>query len=492
MKTTAVVSRYLVALALLAVVTAAAVRIHLNATTAGFVYLIAILGIAVWSGLTISLLSSIVATAFYNFYFLPPYRTFTIQDPANWVALTAFFVASLVVSRLVVNARGQAESAHARQQELEALYGLSIDLFAATSRVGALAEATTRVLTRVGAVSGGLVLFGASTYAQQVVTWNGDAEEEIKDLIAGVGRHREPLEFPGRNGRDVFLPLNVGGHVGGVLVVRGSAATVRALESVAALVALAVERERFMADSAHLQALRESDALKTSILRAVSHDLTTPLTTIALHVESLRQNFSGNDAASRSIAVLSEQSDRLRRRIENLLTLARLESGQFAPRPEPTPAADLFHAAREHLSALAEKRPFEVQIDDDCPDVQVDPVLAVEILVNLIENADRVSPPGRPLLLIAHRHPVDHSRVRIEVLDEGPGIRQTTEPADRFLSEAQESGDAGRRGLGLQIARGLAVANRGEVSLSNRLGGGAAARLDLPAATIPAVAEASA
>jgi two-component system sensor histidine kinase KdpD len=238
-----------------------------------------------------------------------------------------------------------------------------------------------------------------------------------------------------------------------------------------------------------VQALRESDALKTSILRAVSHDLTTPLTTIALQVESLRQKLGANPAAAGSINVLSEQSDRLRRRIENLLTLARLESGKFVPRPEPTPPADLFHTAREHLAALAERRPFEVQIDDDCPDAMVDPVLAVEILVNLIENADRVSPPGTPLRLVAHRHPVDSSRVRIEVLDEGPGIHQTTEPAERFLSEAEEEGDVGRRGLGLEIAQGLAAANRGEVSLSNRPDGGAAARLDLPAATIAAAAE---
>ncbi len=479
------IGRLLVSLAVVAAVTGVAVRVGANAATVGFAYLITILGIAVWGGLTISLISSIAATACYNYFFLPPVGTFTIQDPANWIALATFFIASLVVSRLVVNAREEAELAAARQRDVEALYSLSIDLFTATSRVGALMEATTRVLSNVGAVGGGLVLFGGSPHIQQVVAWIGQKEDEIEDLIAGVGRHQEPLEFPSRGGRDVYLPLNVGGRVGGVLVVRRSSATVRALESVAALLALAVERERFMATNAHLQALRESEALKTSILRAVSHDLTTPLTAIALQVERLREQVATTDPALRTVVLISEQSDRLRRRIENLLTMARLESGKSVPRPEPTPPSDLFHTAREHLALIGEKRRFDVEIDDDCPDVMVDPSLAVEILVNLIENADRVAPPGTPLGLIAHRHPVDGSKVRLEILDEGPGIQRATELADQFISEAEESGDSGRRGLGLEIARSLAAANHGEVTLANRPDGGAAARLDLPAAEAP-------
>ncbi len=475
---------------LIAFLTLIALRLGANAATVGFAYLILVLAISIYGGLMIGLVSSLVATACFNYFFLPPLGTWTIADPANWVALVSFFIASLIASRLVVRARTQAVNAEARRNEIEALYSLSIDLFAATNRVGALGEAATRALSNVGATGGGLILFDESPWAQRVISWIGAKDDDVEDLVAGVGRHRQTLEFPsvgpalaGRPaeagptlGRDVYLPLDVGGKVIGVLVARGSGATKRALESVAALVALAVERERFVQESSHLQALRESDALKTSLLRAVSHDLSTPLTAIGLQIERLQRQLDRGDLAD-TVSELAEQTGRLRRRIENLLAMARLEAGNFVPRPEPTPPADLFRAVREQLPLVAQN--LKVEVSEDCPDVFADPSLTLEVLVNLVENAHRASPPNSPIDLLAHRHPLNGGRVRMEILDRGPGIAE----------RATES-DTARRGLGLEIARSFAEANGGQVTLANRQGGGAVARVDLPAAILPAVAEA--
>jgi two-component system sensor histidine kinase KdpD len=463
---------------LIALLTYIALALGANATTVGFAYLILVLAISIWGGLTAGLISSLLATGCFNYFFMPPVRTWTIADPANWVALVSFLIASLIASRLVVQARTQAASAEARRNEIEALYGLSIDLFAATNRVGALGEAATRALSNVGATGGGLILFDDSPHVQRVISWVGPREDEVEDLAAGAGRHGQTLEFPARGGRDVYLPLAIGGKSIGVLVARGSQATKRALESVAALVALAVERERFVEESSHLQALRESDALKTSLLRAVSHDLSTPLTAIGMQVERLKRQLDHGDLAE-TVADLAEQTGRLRRRIENLLAMARLEAGNFVPRPEPTPPADLFRAVREHLPLLEQNHPLRVEVSDDCPDVFADPSLALEVLVNLVENADRASPPQSPIELLAHPHPLDRDRVRLEVLDRGVGI-----------AERAAEGDTARRGLGLEIARSFAAANGGQVTLANRPGGGAVARVDLPAAVLPAVAEA--
>jgi two-component system sensor histidine kinase KdpD len=468
-------TRAVLALVIVIAVTAAALRVGANAATVGFAYLITILGIAVWTNLATALVSSIVATLCYNFFFLPPVRTWTIQDPANWVALASFFVASLVATRLVVRARNEAQEAEARTKEISALYALSIDLFTATNRVGALGEAATRALANVGASGGGLVLFGGGAYDQRIVSWSGPPQDEIEDLIAGIARHKATVELPAMTGRDVYLPLNIGGGTGGniigVLAARGTYATTRALESAATLVALAVERERFLAESAHLQALQEGDALKTSLLRAVSHDLATPLTAISLQIERLRT--LTHDPA---VDAISEETARLRRRIENLLAMARLEARSVVPRPEPAPAADLFRAAREHLPLIVESRPVEVRVAPDCPEVYVDPSLALEILVNLIENAHQASPAGAPIELSAFRHPLQPDRVRLEVADRGRGI-------------ASEASDTAHRGLGLEIARSLSTASGGQVTLANRPGGGAVARVDLLAAQLPAVDE---
>lgn len=465
------VTRIVVALLFVAAVTAIAVRAHANATTVGLGFLISILAIAVWTDLATALIASVAATACYNFFFFPPVGTFTIQDPANWVALASFFVASLIATRLVVRARRQAEEAEARRNEVEALYALSIDLFTATNRVGALGEAAMRALANVGAAGGGLVIFGASSYDQRIVSWSGPKEEHIEDLIAGVGRHKTTLEFPGATGRQVYLPLKVGATVVGVLAALRTNATLRALESAATLVALAVERERFVAESAHLQALREGDRLKTSLLRAVSHDLATPLTAISLQVERLRSLLS-DPAVDR----LAEETARLRRRIENLLAMARLEARSVVPHPEPTPAADLFRAAREHLPLLVDTRPIDISVAADCPEIFVDPSLALEILVNLIENAHQASPAGAKIDVSAFRHPLDPERVRIEIADRGPGV-------------AAEESDTPRRGLGLEIARTLAAASGGQVTLANRGGGGAVAYVDLPVAHLPSLEE---
>jgi two-component system sensor histidine kinase KdpD len=471
------VSRVIVwvaAIAAIAAVTAAGWGIGLNASTVGFLYLIAVLLISLWGGLAVGTVSSVVATLCYNFFFFTPLYTLTIAEPANWFALAAFLISSVTVSRLVVAAREQAATAEQRRKELETLYGLSIDLFAATNRVGALGEAAGRALQLLGARGGGLVLFDESSYRQRVISWNGEKPDEIEDLIAGVGRHKEPLELPSPLGRDVYLPLVIGGKPTGALVARGTEASMHALESAARLVALSVERQRFVEESAHMQGLRESEALKTSLLRAISHDLTTPITAITIRMESLRRRAVGDDELREVAGAIADETERLRRRIDNLLSMARLEAGRAKPRPEPTPPADLFRAARENLPQVFAARTVTVHVDADCPDANVDPSLVLEILVNLVENAHRVSPPASPIELVARRHPMEADKVRIEVLDRGPGLPPGVADAD-----------VAQRGLGLEIARSLAAANGGSIGLAPRPGGGTVARIDLPAALLP-------
>ena len=463
----------LLSLAAVAAVTLAGRAMQLNANTVGFAFLIVVLFSSLRGGLLVGTASSILATLCYNFFFFPPVHTFTIQDPANWFALAAFLITSVIVNRLVVAARIQAARAERRRTELETLYALSIDLFTATNRVGALGEAAGRALLLLGARAGGLVLFDGSSYRQNVVWWNGDKPDEIEDLIAGVGRHKEPLEFPSPLGRDVYLPLLVGGKTTGTLVARGTEASQQALESASRLVALAVERERFMEESAHLAALRESEALKTSLLRAISHDLTTPLTAITIQIEALKRRAAVDTELRDAVSGIDDDTRRLRRRIDNLLSMARLEAGKAKPRREPTPPADLFRAVRENLPIVFQARPVAIHVADDCPDADVDPSLALEILVNLIENAHRVSPADAPIELLAKRHPLDAAQVRIEVLDRGPGLPPVT-----------RTSDVEQRGLGLEIARGLAAANGGSFEITPRPGGGTIARVDLPAALL--------
>ena len=475
---------WVVALGGTAAVTAAGYAMELNANAVGFVFLIVVLAASIRGGLLGGMAASIAATLCYNYFFFPPRYTFAIHEAANWVALAAFLVTSVTVSRLVIAARVQAERAEQRRNELDSLYGLSVELFAATNRAGALGEAAGRALALLGAREGGLVLFDGSPFRQNVVWWVGEQPEEIEDLIAGVGRHKEPLELPSPLGRDVYLPLLVGGQTTGALVARGTDASLAALVPAARLVGLAVERERFIEENAHVEALRESETLKTSLLRAISHDLTTPLTAITIHTEALRRRAADDGGLQGAVAGIADETARLHRRIDNLLAMARLEAGKSKPRPEPTPTADLFRAARENLPLVFQSRPVSIRVEEDCPDANVDPVLALEILVNLIENAHRVSPAGAPLELTARIHPLDRTQVRIEILDRGPGVPAGIADAHGNLVAGATS-DVAQRGLGLEIARSLATANGGSIGITPRPGGGAIARLDVPSAPLP-------
>ena len=340
-----------------------------NVTTAGFLYLLAVLALATWGGWAVGAVASIAAVLCFNFFFFPPFGTLTIADPANWVALFSFLVASAVASRLVATARRQAEEAQRRRREVEILYE---------------------------------------------------------------------------------------------------------------------ERERLLAEAAHLEAVQESDKLKTSLLRAVSHDLRTPLTAMRLEIESLDWQLADRPETLASVRALSLEQARLARRIDNLLALARLEAGLARPRPEDVPPSALFRAAQEALSLILAGRPVKVQVEPRCPDLWVDPSLALEIVVNLLENAARVAPSDQPLELAASADGQAPGGVRIEVRDRGPGVpfgvrRMLENPRDLRRPEPG-SGDSVSGGLGLRIATSFAEANGGTVALLDRAGGGTVARLDLPAA----------
>lgn len=458
-----------------------------NAVTGGFIYLIAILGLAVWRGFVAGAIGSLLATACFNFFFFPPIGTFQIADPENWVSLACFLVATTVGSRLVVRERERAAEAESRQREIGALYDLCVDLFTAGAKPGGLDAAVSRALRTIGAQGGGLDLFQEGANDGEPRSWVGGARDlEVHRLLdhrSSAGRRDDAS--PSKGWRNVRIPVVIGGRAAGHLVAYGTRANQATLESVVKLVGLAFEREQFLAEQARLEGLQASDSLKSSLLRAVSHDLTTPLTAILLSLESLKREVANRSDGVRTVELIEEEASRLNRRIQNLLAMARLEAGGFAPRREPTPPADLFRAARENLRPIASSARIEAHVQPGCPDLDVDPSLGLEILVNLIENAHRASPSAAPIELVAAPHPSDPSRVRLEVLDRGRGLPGSSLASDgEALGPAASAGDVPGKGLGLEIARSFAAAHGGSIEHLPREGGGVCARIDLPAARV--------
>lgn len=428
-----------------------------NETTAGFFELLAVLFVAAGRGFAAGAGASLVATLAYNFFFLPPVHTFSIADGRNGVALATFLIVAVVAGRLLATARERAAEAQAGRRDAETLSELALELFAFHPRSGDLEGMTGRVLRALGARGGALALAGP------------DGEERPAVALAvppGVDTALGAAE----------VPLELGGEHLGRLTLLGATAPGRVCEAAGRLLALALERQRLLAETARAEAARESERLQSALLRAVSHDLKSPLTALRIGLEALDGRADLPDDAAQRIGSLARDQERLARRVDNLLALARVEAGLVRPRPEPTPPADLFGAARADLAHLLEGRAVQVRIAADCPDLWVDPVLATEVVVNLLENAARHAPPDRPLELSARRA---GAQVELAVADRGPG------PGG---AAAGPAGDGERAGLGLRIARELARASGGGVVLEARAGGGALARFTLPAAVAAEVA----
>ena len=432
--------------------------LHFNAVSVALVFLTVVLGLAVSNGLAAALSASVSGTLLFNYFFLPPFGTLSIAEPANWVALACFLVAAIVGSQLIARTRAQAERAERRQREVQMLYDLCFRLFTARPDSSGLRD----VLAQGFAL---LEARGGQIHLERVGA-------EAVDLDAPFAESNA-TEDP--ESRDVTLPILLGTTVRGTLSLRQTTASDRVIESAGRLIALAVERDRLLDEAAHTEALRQSDNLKTAMLRAVSHDLRSPLTAMALGLERARRDAASDPRLGETLGRIEAERERLARRIDILLTLARLEAGLARPRREPVPAAEILRAAREALHSTVQGRRVETTIAADCPELDVDASLAVEIIVNLLDNALRAADPASAIELDAAPDPMDSRRIVLAVRDRGPGLPPS-------LRAPGEVPGVAAGGLGLEIAASLARAHGGELRLEDREGGGTVARVLLPAA----------
>lgn len=238
------------------------------------------------------------------------------------------------------------------------------------------------------------------------------------------------------------------------------------------LAALTRERDRMQAEAIEAEALRRSDELKTALLRAISHDLRTPLTSIIAGGSALgSETLTDEERAELSAAIVGE-GNRLSRLVENLLDMSRLEAGKADPHREAVDLAEVLDAAREGVSDPAVVR---LAIDPDLPMIEADAAQLERAFANLLENAIRYG-AGRP---VSARSRVVEDRVVVRVVDQGPGIPERD--WQRIFAPFQRGDDARTgTGLGLAIARGFVEANGGEIAIESLPGQGTSFVVSFP------------
>ena len=453
-------------------------------------YLIAVIVIAIRWGRGPSVLASILSVAAFDFFFVPPYFSFTVSDIQYLLTFGVMLVAALVISNLAVRLHQQAELARYRERRTGVLYAMSRDL--ATHRgTGMLAQLAAKHLRdvfdaqvaifladvekRVQLQRGELLFFELDPNEAGVAQWVFDHSER-----AGVGTDT----LPGASA--LYLPLVGSAGAIGVVAVRPKDSgflldpeQLHLLESLVNQVALAIERTRLSEEAQNARVRVETERMRNAILSSVSHDLRTPLATITGAASSLAEEQRELDPAARRELSRSiyREADRLDRLLKNLLDMMRIEAGAVQLSREWHPMDEVVGAALARLEGRLRDHTVNTAFPADLPLVLVDGVLLEQVVINLVENAMKYAPSGSTIDVSASA--IDREIV-VEVADRGPGIPSGEEARifDKFYRGrlAREGGV----GLGLTICRGIVEAHGGRIWAENRSDGGALFRFSIP------------
>jgi two-component system sensor histidine kinase KdpD len=300
-----------------------------------------------------------------------------------------------------------------------------------------------------------------------------DGDRWVVDASSGTPVPSEP-------GRHEHLELANGGQL--VLVGPGLPADDRrVLQAFVRQVDAALEHQRLAEQAAGADALAEADVLRTAILRAVSHDLRTPLSSIKAAATSLLQSDVEWSAADRRdfLRSIDAEADRLNTLVGNLLDMSRLEAGAVKAQLRPVALEDVVPLALAGLDPSA--RRLAVTVPETLPEVLADPALLERAVANLVGNALRHSPDDTPVRVEAGAF---GDRIDLRVIDSGPGV--PVAQRERVFEPFQRSGDQDPDtgvGLGLAVARGFVQAMGGSLELEDTPGGGLTAIVTLPCAS---------
>lgn len=407
------------------------------AVSLGVVYLVAVLFVASIWGLRLGVVASLASALAFNYFHIPPTGRLTIAEAENWVALAVFVVAAIVAGSLAEGARARALEADQRRREADLAAELARLLLGTDDVESVLGPSAQRIAQALDLPSAALT-------------------REDRDGIA--------------------LTAPDGARLGTLVVPDRSRAAVGAsvVPTLEALLTASRDRARLLNEVVETRALRRSEEIKTTLLRAVSHDLRTPLTAITASAEALRSPVIEPAERDELATDIATEAHRLSKIVDNLIDLSRLEAGRAEPRRSWTALDEVLDAACDGL----DRDRIELRLDSDLPLLHADAAQLERAFHNLLENSLRHS-DGETVQVRAR---VVGAKLVVRVVDRGPGVstaeqKRIFEPFYRSASDDRRSAGSG---LGLAIVRGFLEANGGSVHVESLPGQGASFVVQLP------------
>jgi two-component system sensor histidine kinase KdpD len=461
------------------------------------VYLVGVMVTAIQCGRGPAILNSLLSVLGFDFFFVPPRYTFEVAETHYIFTFVVMFLVALVISHLTTLIRQQAEAARLQERQTAAMHALSGQL-ASTRGVEKILQVAVKHLSEIFDCQ---VVALLPDEKEQLHVAAGDPasvfqRDILKELsvaqwtytsgqMAGWGTQTLPAA------EILYMPLQAAGATLGVLALRPrdpesenwllpEQLRLRFLESLAKQIALALEVEHLQQRASEAQIAAETERLRSSLLGSVTHDFQTPLAAIMGSASSLLDLRSQLDApqAQEMLTNIYDEADRLSRLVNNLLNIAKLESGSLKLHQELQPLEEVVGAALNRLERKLADRPLTISLPPDLPMVPLDAALAEQIFINLLENALKYTPPGSPLAISAIPK---GKEIEVEVADCGPGL--PPEDLDKIFDmfyRGTKNLDQKGYGLGLSICRAIVEAHGGRIWVVNRAGGGAAMRFTFP------------
>ena len=438
-------------------------------TNIALLYLLAVLLVATTLGMGPGILASALAFLGFNYFFVAPLHSFRVINPQDDLRLITFLVVAAIGSSLAGRAREQANAAARGARELAALYGFSQTISAEVD--------LERILPLIGQPITQLL----NVPACSVLLY--DVSGRLIERATSGATLPEPQ-------RRVDAFLRIGPRVLGVLRVTQRALNQpltpeeqSRLETLASQVGLVLERARLVEQASQGRVLDEAERMKATLLSSVSHDLRAPLAVIKGAVTSLLDETVAWQPALRRelLASVNDEADRLNRLVGNLLDMSRIEGDAPQPARTSQDIGALIEAVGERLRPQIGAHQLVIELPAELSAAQANYTQIDQVLTNLIENAARYTPAGRPIRVRAY---VERDSLAVEVRDHGPGIPESMRARifEKFVRAVGPERHASGAGLGLAICKGIVKAHGGQIWAENTTDGGARFTFTLPLA----------
>ncbi len=434
-----------------------------NATTAGFAYLLLVLILAGSWGFVEALIASVAATVTFNYYFFPPIGTFTIADPKNWVALFGFLATSIIASRLSAKAERRTQELLARQQDLEKLYTFSRSILL----IGPGEAFSKQLAGSLADVFGFRAVVLYDRRGDVMYRAGPDDFEGLEDQLREAARNG--TSFSDNEGRRVITAVRLGSEPIASLALQGRQMPDAVLQGIANLVAIGLERARAQEMAHQIEAARQGEQLRTTLIDAMAHEFKTPLTSIKAVTTSLLAS-PEQSLATRTelLRAADEEADHLRDLIDDSIELARLDLEQIAIQPQDTSVSELIRETIASMQPEIADRAVRVSDRDGRATIPLDRRLVRLALRQLLDNALKYTPARTPIDIVLAG---SEGGLAVEVTDRGPGIPAAEQSRifERFYRSPAAKQVPGT-GLGLSIARSIMRAHKGDLTVASRPG----------------------